>query len=292
VRKYLLIIAFIILSLTPCLAQNQTGMVFGKNHAFYFTAPQGWVLDNKSGVSQGLHMVFYPAGETWANSPVVAYGRSCTKDDQIKTIEDQIERTIKDFHLHGSPNYKGKRQPSIFLSNGKEIVISYFEGDRWGNYEAVGYIEEEETINFLVFTSRTKSAFDQQISSFKRLLASYKNVYPKSQDKLGRDDFVKMVTKAKQCVSSSNGKAYEKNLLDSLGTNMATFMRDCTSYLSEGESSNFEMVFKVEQSGRISEAFVKPMNTLSICFRGLILGCEAPRHNFDIYLQHIDMRIK
>ena len=214
------------------------------------------------------------------------------KDNQIKTIDDKINKTIKDFHSQGSPNYKARRQPSMFLPDGKEMVIYYFEGDQWGNYEAAGYVDEEETINFIVYTARTKSAFDLHIGSFKKLVASYKNVYPKRKEKINDDDFVKMVEKSKQCVSSSPGKAYEEKVFNSLGKKMATFMRDCASYLSEGEMPNFELVFKIEQNGTISEAFVKPMSALSVCFRGLILGCEAPRHDFDINLQHIIMKIK
>jgi hypothetical protein len=151
-------------SLQASIMEGGTGMLFGKNHAFFFTAPNGWVLDNQSGVSEGVHMLFYPVGYTWANTPVRVYGRSRTKTPEIRNIQDQVEATIKEFHTrYKSPNYKSERQTPIQLPDGVKIEIYFFEGDQWGNYEAAGYIEEKETINFLVFNSPTKLCFDSYL---------------------------------------------------------------------------------------------------------------------------------
>ncbi|MBN1983414.1 MAG: hypothetical protein JW795_17890 [Chitinivibrionales bacterium] len=138
----------------------KSGMLFGGNHSYYFTAPDGWILDNKSGVSQGLHMVFYPEGETWANSPVIAYGRSVSKNDNLTSIQDQVKQTVKDFHDNGSPKYKAMKHKTVKIDSGKSAEIYFFEGDKWGNYEAVGYIEENSGINFLVYNSSSKGIFE------------------------------------------------------------------------------------------------------------------------------------
>ena len=57
-----------------------TGIVYGDNHAFAVKAPQGWALDNKSGVSNGIHAVFYPLGSTWQDSRAVMYVNTASKD--------------------------------------------------------------------------------------------------------------------------------------------------------------------------------------------------------------------
>ena len=85
------------------ITEGGTGMLFGADHAFKFTAPKGWVLDNQSGAQQGLHMVFYPANQTWSKSPVMAYGVSVPKDRKVRSIQDQVKNTIEDFHYNGSP---------------------------------------------------------------------------------------------------------------------------------------------------------------------------------------------
>ncbi len=79
-------------------------MLFGADHAFAVTAKSGWVLDNQSGVSQDLHMVFYPKGKTWANSPIIIYGRAIP-GTEVKSIKAQVENTVTDFRQNGSPNY-------------------------------------------------------------------------------------------------------------------------------------------------------------------------------------------
>ncbi len=67
-----------------------SGIVYGDNHAFALSAPPGWVLDNESGVSQGLHAVFYPAGSSWSDSQVVMYAnvvqKTATRDSTLPQV--------------------------------------------------------------------------------------------------------------------------------------------------------------------------------------------------------------
>jgi len=41
---------------------SRTGILYGEDHAFALTAPDGWVLDNTAGISQDIHAVFYRVG--------------------------------------------------------------------------------------------------------------------------------------------------------------------------------------------------------------------------------------
>lgn len=269
--------------------QKNTGMLFGANHAFYFTAPKAWVLDNRSGVNQGLHMVFYPEGESWNSSPVIAYGRSCTKDEQLKSVYDQVKITVEQFHKQGSPSYKAEKKSSIYLPDNTEIEIYLFEGDKWGNYEAAGYIEEEDTINFLVFNARTKKVFDKYLPAFTELLRTYGNSYSKS---IEDSAFDKLVEKAKEFSNRPDGKDYETSVVKGLGASMANFMRDCASYLTEEKLNDFEVILKIEPSGNITDAFARPHNALSTCFKGLISETKCLPHQFDSFVFHIEMKIK
>jgi len=56
-----------------------TGIVYGDDHAFAVSAPEGWVLDNSSSVNQGLHAVFYPKSGSWKTSPSVMYVNTSNK---------------------------------------------------------------------------------------------------------------------------------------------------------------------------------------------------------------------
>jgi hypothetical protein len=287
-----LLFIFVVPSLQASGTEGGTGMLFGEDHAFYFTAPDGWVLDNQSGVSHGLHMLFYPVGYTWANSPVFAYGVSVSKTAEIRTVQNQVEATIKEFHTrYESPNSRSKRQAPMLLPNGVKIEIYFFEGDKWGNYEAAGYVEEKETINFLVYSSRTRLYFDSYLGDFKKLLISYKNVFNKWKP-LNDEAFNKLRQEAKTMVSTSRGKEYELQVMKSFGQDLANFMQGCTSYTPREEMKNFEIIFRIEPNGEVSEVFILPKTTLSQCFMGLVLNSTQPPHKFKSFLQHIEMHIE
>lgn len=223
---------------------------------------------------------------------MVAYGKSVAKDDEIKTAEDQVKRVINDFHSHGSPDYSGARQPSIFLPDGKEVIVYFFEGDKWGNFEAVGYFEEPSTINYLVFNARTKRMFDIHLPAFKKMLLSYKNTYSEKDRTQDEINFQKFVAMAKKCSDSPAGGNYEKQVIEFLGQDMAAFLRDCTSYIPKDEITNFDIIFKIEPDGKISETHIRPANALSVCFRGLIASRTLPGHNLGDFFLHLEIEIR
>jgi hypothetical protein len=162
------------------LAQVEMGIgkAFGANHAYQFTAPRGWIADDKAAEDQGIPVVFYPKGSSWSKSTAVMYTRPIGRNDQIKTAQDVVNNTVQDFHSDGSPGYKATFKQNLSLGNGQVAKIYFFEGDRYGNSEAAAYIEEAQTINFIVFNARNKEAFKANLSAFMAIVKSYKNTYP------------------------------------------------------------------------------------------------------------------
>src|SRR5271154_2921019 len=80
-----------------------SGLVYGKNHAFWVVAPKGWVLDNQAGVDQGLYAVFYPKGSSWKKSPVVMYANTTFKgvkghETFQKVIEEDVAQYRDEYH--------------------------------------------------------------------------------------------------------------------------------------------------------------------------------------------------
>lgn len=272
------------------ITEKGRGMLFGQDHAFYVTASSGWVLDNQSGVSQGLHMVFYPVGETWANSPVIIYGRSVSKKE-VRTIDEQVKKTVKDFQGNSSPNYRAKKQQPLVLSKGKKGEVYFFEGDQWGNYEAVVYMEEKETINFLVFNARTEIAFQKYLKDFKEIAYSYENGYSPSR-LLNKNEADQLKKQAEEQASTPDGKEYEGEAIGATGQRMANFMHECTTGLAQNELAPFNLFIRIDSNGNISEIFVYPRTSLSVCFNGLMNGIKYPLHKFGSFLLNIDMNIK
>ncbi len=285
-----LFVILMVCSATIAATEQGTGMLFGSDHAFYISAPDGWILDNRSGANQGLHMVFYPVGETWANSPVMAYGQSVPKSADIKSVADQVENTVKKFHTNGNPKYRAEQKPPLSLPDNKEAVIYYFQGDQWGNFEAAGYIEENKTINFLVFNARTKEVFDKNIPSFYKLLSSYRNSFT-AAGTMSKPSFDEIVSKAKEQTYTQQGKAYKASVRNAIGQLMANSMRSCFDYVSEENKRDFQFIFKIASDGQISEVFVTPENSLTTCFSGLVLNAHCPPHKFGSFLLYERMDI-
>jgi len=151
--------------------EGNTGIMYGDDHAFFINEPEGWVLDNKSGASQGLYAVFYPRDESWREAVAVMYVNTA-KREASKTfsrfIEDDIARFKQD-----NPNIRVDKAPTITTSDGRKAIVRYFTGDQWGNSEAVAYIEEETIFVLIVLTSQTKEAFESAKPAFRKLVKSY-----------------------------------------------------------------------------------------------------------------------
>lgn len=166
------ILALLIHITSAAIVEEGVGIVYGSNHAFSFKAPKGWVLDNESGVSQGIHAVFYEKGGSWQKSKVVAYARAADRGT-VKTAGDQVAKTIADFRKNGNDKYDGKKVKTVKTESGKEGEIYHFSGDKWGNFEAVAYFVEDKTINFVVFNSRDEKLFNDALPAFEELAKSY-----------------------------------------------------------------------------------------------------------------------
>lgn len=151
--------------------EMNSGILYGPNFSYTLSAPKGWILDNESGVSQGLSAVFYPKGSSWSKGQTVAYTRVVKKNDQL-TVSDIIIADINDFKSE-SPALKVEDAKAIDLGKGKTAIIKYFSNDSHGNHEALAYIDEAKSVVMIVLTARAKQDFDSSLGAFQGLVGSY-----------------------------------------------------------------------------------------------------------------------
>ena len=270
----------------------KTGILFGENFVFYMTAPSGWVLDNQSGVKQGIHMVFYPEGGTWENSAVVAYGNSVPLTDTLKSVEDHVKKTVREFRQGGSFYIKSRKQKTIPLAEGKKADIYFRTGDQWANYEAIGYILEKKTINFLVYTARDKSVFEANLDKFYEILQSYKNVFREDADNYSEQTFNALKAKAEETKSTVQGKEYENLLTKTQTKNILKLFRQCLTYSDPKENiPKIGLVFIIGENGTIKDSYVWPVTPLSLCVKGTIAGLEMPAHKLGKFYWHVFLDI-
>jgi hypothetical protein len=168
------------LSSATIIEEGGGGIVYGSDYIFLLQVPKGWVMDCESAVNQGIQALFYPKGSNWNNSPVWIYAGSRSKTKNILTADDAAKDFVEDFHAKGHPEYRAKRIKTLKTDSGREAVIYHFNGDRWGNSEAVAYFVEDKTINFVVMTSRdpklfagSQELFADWLGTFEAVVKSY-----------------------------------------------------------------------------------------------------------------------
>ncbi len=270
------------------------GTLFGDDHAFAVTAPAGWVLDNESGVAQGLDMTFYPQGFTWENSPVIVYGNVShwSSTSTSTSAQQQVDKTVAEFRANGSPNYQARAGAPIALPDGRQVPVYYFQGDKWGNYEAGAYFREQATLNFLIYSARDKAHFQHYWPQFVRLAQSYDNVFARIHA-LDAAQYKTMWLAADHVSETAAGSAYEKRDMTHLGNDMATAMRECAGFLKGDALQDFHLLEQVMPDGAAGKIYVYPRNATAICFSGYLVTVRHLAHTFQPYYPLvIDMKIK
>jgi hypothetical protein len=145
----------------------EAGIIYNKAASYQIKAPANWVLDNASGVSQGLHCVLYPKGFTWQNAPVVMYAQ----------IDSGSLRSFIDFAVNDYKKEDPKFQHKLFKKRKAQDKYDCEEYDNYigtyGSYERVAYIQVDSIICYVVFSSRTKTDFDKYAKAIDEVVDSF-----------------------------------------------------------------------------------------------------------------------
>lgn len=172
--KLQLIAFFFLTSLVANSQEMGTGIIYGDNHSYSLTAPKEWVLDNSSGVSQGLHAVFYPKEASWENSTVVMYTNVAhLNSTNQKNAQDVIDFDIAQFKSR-SKSLIVEKSENVYSNKQKKkaFVYEFLNGEN-GNYESVAYFEEETVVVLIIMSARTKKDFLDNREKFNELVKSY-----------------------------------------------------------------------------------------------------------------------
>ena len=118
------VLSVLVFSAAAVVAQNKYpgGIVYGPKAAFNIGALKGWVLDNESGVEQGLPCVLYPKEESWADARTVIYAKIAST--QYEDAEKSAAVAIKQMESkHGKPKEKIDKGKT---GNGQSFFINEY----------------------------------------------------------------------------------------------------------------------------------------------------------------------
>jgi len=160
VRPLVLGCSMILMLCVCAFAQNKfvgvDGIVYGAKAAFYFRAPDGWVVDPISGQKHGFNGVLYPKDSSWADAETVMYADvedDCTDATAFAAnrVEDQKRRhhcVAKEKVASG----KTKDDAAYFINEYPATAI-------YTQWERVAYIQLPGAVGYVVLSSRNEESY-------------------------------------------------------------------------------------------------------------------------------------
>jgi tetratricopeptide (TPR) repeat protein len=193
-----------------------SGTVYGPKAAFKIDAPEGWVLDNKSGVEQGFHCVLYPQGSSWSDAKTAMYAKIAST--QFEDVNEFVAWAIKGMeNVHGKPKEKiasGKTK------DGHDYFINEYPATKtYSQWERVGYVQLPRAVAFIVLTSRDRANYQKDSGALQQVLKTLHYVEPElAQQKVKelstKQDGQDYAARFKQLQSQKAAGAQIDSLLD------------------------------------------------------------------------------
>jgi hypothetical protein len=172
------VFCLVVLIATAVSAQQKYagGIVYGPKAAFNISAPEGWVLDNESGVEQGLPCVLYPKGESWADARTVMYAKIA--GTEFENAEKFVAVAIKQMESkHGKPKEnidKGK------TGNGQPFFINEYPATKtYSQWERVAYVQLPKAVAYIVLSSRDEASYRKDAPALREVLQTFTYLEPK-----------------------------------------------------------------------------------------------------------------
>src|SRR5438132_296861 len=154
------------------------GIAYGPKAAFNISAPEGWVLDNESGVEQGLPCVLYPKGESWADARTVIYAKIAGTD--YEDAEKFVQVAIKQMHSkHGKPKEKINKGTT---GNGQSFFVNEYPATKtYSQWERVAYIQLPKAVAYIVLSSRDEASYRKDAHALGEVMKRFTYLEPKTE---------------------------------------------------------------------------------------------------------------
>jgi tetratricopeptide (TPR) repeat protein len=154
----------------PAQENFRGGIVYGPKAAFKIDAPEGWVLDNKSGVKQGLPCVLYPKGSSWADAKTIMYAKIASTE--FEDVNEFVASAIKGMKAkHGTPKEKiasGKTQ------DGRDYFINEYPATKnYSQWERVAYVQLPRAVAYIVLSSRDRASYQKDSPALQQALKTF-----------------------------------------------------------------------------------------------------------------------
>ncbi len=160
----------------PKAAKGALTLLYGDDHVFAVVPPEGWTVDDTSGLGQRIRVVLYPKGQKWDTSPTVMYVNPLHQDPERRlTLRQMIERDVLSFRQQ-FPQGRVTEEKPIRTAKAKSAEVRYFSSKGGEPTEAVAYVPEDQLVMLLVLQARNPAGFRSALPAFESLVSSYQFV--------------------------------------------------------------------------------------------------------------------
>jgi hypothetical protein len=169
----LLGIALVRLTFEPLTANSETasgGIVYGDKSAFLLSAPSGWVLDLKKSRELGVPALFRPSA---GSSGTLCYAMVVGKSDDCQSIADYLALDLKKLSTSSGAKVTVRELPAITTRKGGQAKVYQYLGESSGRVEAVAYFETKDSIDVIIYSTKTEQQFRANFPAFQQLAQSY-----------------------------------------------------------------------------------------------------------------------
>ena len=280
-HRYLIIKPLVLILLTlgafsRCLHAQETfrgGVVYGPKAAFKIDAPDGWVLDNKSGIEQGLPCVLYPKGSSWSDAKTIMYAKIA--GTQFEDVNAFVAMAIKEMEkVHGKPKEKiatGK------TADGRDYFINEFPATKtYSQWERVGYVQLPKAVAYIVLSSRDKTNYSKDAPALEKVLKTLVYLELKS-DQLSTSaaspsptaaspsrfaSLTGAVAEADRLSETEAGKLYDFDFNAIVSKRLGDIVGQCAK---DSNPLIFDLVFVFDGDGHIAQVLQPPDSTVAAC---------------------------
>lgn len=265
---------------------GSSGILYGKDHVYELTAPAGWVLDNRAGVGQGLHAVFYPEGEAWGQSRAAMY-TSTGRLEPGQSLAAFIEHELEGFSAGAGGEVRVEVGSPIAAASGARAEVRHLSGDRWGNRESIAYLDSAPVVAMVVLTSRDPSAYRAARAAFEELASSYRFLGRSLAD---LSHVPRLIEIADANARTPEGVRYDGEVGKRFAEEHATSVGLCAPN-NATTPAPLDILLLVARTGRIRRVVVSPEGEIARCLQGLLAGAQFPAPPSDDYWARIELSI-
>src|SRR5262245_7939439 len=168
----------------PAQENLPSGVVYGPKASFNISAPEGWVVDNKSGKGQDLPCVLYPKDSSWSKAETIMYAKVASP--QWEGVNAFVESAIEGMKAkRGIPKQKiasGK------TNDGHDYFINEYPATKtYSQWERVGYVQLPQGVAYIVLSSRDQGSYQKDSAKLEKVLKTLVYVEPKSEVASGQE---------------------------------------------------------------------------------------------------------